>query len=147
MKPAAALLFMLLPGCIVIPHAERPLEGVAVPPAATSTIRTEVTTREDVLHLLGTPNRVDEDGRYFFYQWRLSSALWLAAVGGPYSAAIIGGQIPSGSDSVCIEFDGSDRVVRWGRVHSDRLIKSFEKTAEGWKQVATPPPAAGGPAP
>jgi hypothetical protein len=133
----ALLLATSLNGCIILPHEERTMRGVEVPPSATAGFVAGQTTRDDVLHLLGRPDRVDGDGRYFCYQWTLSAALWLAVVGGPYSAAVIGGEIPSGSDSVCMEFAPSGELVRWGRLHSNAIIKSYEKTARGWQEQST----------
>jgi outer membrane protein assembly factor BamE (lipoprotein component of BamABCDE complex) len=138
---------VILSGCMVVPHGERTMRGVEVPREATAAIEAGQTSREDVLHLLGRPDRVDEDGRFFFYQWTSSAATFFAIIGGYSAAYIVAAEIPSGTDSVCLEFSPAGELVRWARVHSDEVIKSYEKTAQGWKEAAEPMslPAGGAP--
>jgi outer membrane protein assembly factor BamE (lipoprotein component of BamABCDE complex) len=106
------LLFPLLNGCVIIPTPEHGA-GVTggrgqIPQKTLDLIKPGVTTREDVLLLLGEPDIVDENETTFAYCWSVVEGYLFwgvgAAGGGVAPGAAGGGPIPK-MYGVTIKFD------------------------------------------
>ena len=144
-KPVLLMAFLpalgLLSGCLVVPHKASVMIGTEVPEKVTQPLQPGVTTRQDVLHLLGRPDRIEEDGRYYFYHWTKSSVFWM--IWGGYGG--VGGEIPTEKEFVCLEFGPGSRLVRWERVKAGPSSKSGDAAINTWKEkTVTTPPTEGG---
>ena len=133
-------------GCLVIPHEPTRVSGVVVPEAASATLKPGGVTREEVLHQLGRPERVEENGRFFFYRWTTSSVGWLLIAGSPAApgaGGIAGGDIPTAKWFLCLEFSADGQLVRCERVRG-AVNKADDGTLGPWMQkTATYPPGGG----
>jgi len=97
-----------LAGCVVLPvdyHASG--SRMNVNQATESHLQPGVSTKEDVLLLLGEPDFCSEDGQTIGYSWTKVGVLWI--VGTRYG----GGEGEIGKNYVLeIVFDASNRVAR-----------------------------------
>jgi len=97
---------LLLAGCLPIPVVPHGL-GVVPDKEAFESLRPGVTTRADVLLLLGEPNHRFDDDRFLMYEWTVA-----------YGYVIVGGYtqaypIPVAAPHyLCLEFGLDSRLVR-----------------------------------
>ena len=120
---------LALSGCVLpIPHSEMPVAGVAVPRTVSESLKPGSATREDVLHLLGRPDIVHEDGRVFVYHWKMSSLSVLVITPGPAT----GGQISTAQDFVLLEFDDDGRLMRREFLRTKKLPGDPDETVKRW---------------
>ena len=134
------LLVLLTSGCLIVPHRAVRLHGVIVPQTATTTIQPGASTREDVLHCLGRPERVEENGRYFIYQWTMSYATLVVAASAGYSGSMVAVPVSTETHFLCLEFAPDGRLLRSERLHDASLFKSLHKTVDPWMNQSTPHP-------
>jgi hypothetical protein len=105
---------LLLAGCLPIPTVPHGLEPVPDQEAVDS-LSPGVSTRADVLLLLGEPKHRLDDDRFFLYEWDVA-----------YGYVIVGGYtqaypVPvAGPQYLCFEFGPDSRVV-----HREHLIGSL----------------------
>jgi hypothetical protein len=127
-------------GCVVIPHKPTRVSGVVVPDSAAAGLSAGEVTREEVLHRLGRPERVEENGRFFFYQWTTSSVGWLlvaASPAAPGAGGMAGGDIPTAKWFLCMEFSPKGKLVRCERVRG-AVNKADDTTLGPWMRQTTP---------
>ncbi len=113
-----------LAGCLIIPtdyFAAGSRRNVS--PRTVQVLQPGVTTKEDVLLVLGEPDSDPEDGRRLDYEWTKVKAIWF--VGG-YGAAI-GGEIQC-TNVLQVSFDASNRVSQV------RLVGEWEQGEESAAQ-------------
>ena len=91
-------------------------EGM-IPLEVINSLKKGVTTREDLLLLVGAPNGVHEGDRYFTYSWKATEG----AVGVPG-----GGSYVVKTHYFCVEFYQNNRVKRFIHIKSG-LIDSIYK--------------------
>ena len=112
---------VLLTGCIVIPMNRYDSESRFNVSAETlSKLTTGVTTREDVLLMLGEPDYgYNDDELILVYKWQKIEGFALAAI--PYSQGIFGGGGLFGSNyQLNIKFDEENRVSDVGLIKLPR---------------------------
>jgi outer membrane protein assembly factor BamE (lipoprotein component of BamABCDE complex) len=110
-------------GCLIVPvnyTAAGSRNNVRTQTA--NTLRPGVTTREDVLLVLGEPDLASEDGRRLGYAWSKVNAIWFVASYGGGA----GGEIQR-SYILEVSFDAGDRVA------AVRILKEW-----GPAVIATP---------
>jgi hypothetical protein len=105
----------ILPGCLLIPvdyHAAGSRHNVDA--GVRSKLQPGVTTKEEVLLMLGEPDLVSEDGQHFGYAWSKVKLIVILVA-------------PTGGDAgewgrnyvLHIAFDADQRVVEFGRIDSE----------------------------
>ena len=100
---------MTLSGCLAIPtdyHSKYSRHNIS--DKTQSLLRPGVTTKEEVLLLLGEPDYVSGDGQRIAYYWTKVKMLWGAVGGAGYSVGA--GEIER-SYCLDIKFDNDNRVV------------------------------------
>ena len=130
---ALACVMPALSGCLIIPHKAKLMSGVIIPEKATKPFVVGESTRVDVLHQLGQPDFIEQDGRVFAYRWTMTSLGWILIAASPNGAgAVAGGDIPTDQYLVLIEFDDNGLLRRLERVHPDGLPGNPGKTIHAW---------------
>jgi outer membrane protein assembly factor BamE (lipoprotein component of BamABCDE complex) len=124
----------VLPGCLVCPHPPGLVDGIPIPPRATDTIQSGVTTRQDVLLLLGQPTRAEMADRYYFYLWNVSTLI----VGFGMPPAVGGGDVPTDRWFICFEFLEDGTLTRWERVKHGMFDPRDEQILKKWIADAGP---------
>ena len=107
------LLLVVLPGCLAvpIPVPERTVAGSQVTPAMTAPIQPGVTTRSEVIQLLGEPALDLPAHRIIAYRWEalIGYVPWVMGYG--YSGRGGVGETHA-SYLLLVAFDANDRVVK-----------------------------------
>ena len=117
MRLAFLLVAITTGGCpFIIPTPG--LHPNAPTPEVMETIKPKVTTRTEVLMMLGDPDFRLEDDRYFVYDWTDLRAI--VGLAGPY--AVLAGSELKDLHALVIDFAPDGRVAR---------VKEFEKSASG----------------
>lgn len=102
----------LLAGCLIIPVSYYPTGSRHnVAPGTTDVLHPGVTTKEELLLMLGEPDFVSEDGQRLGYAWRKIKVVFLAQV----SSELLGRRY-----LLEASFDAHNRLVE------TRLLKEWE---------------------
>jgi len=139
------LLLVVLPACVAvpIPVPERAVAGSEVTPAMTAPIQPGVTTRSEVIHLLGEPSLELPAPRIIAYQWEALIGYVPWVIGYGYSGR--GGvDAVHQSYALLIAFDANDRVVKFEKTTHwpwDSVSEHALKWAEGEGLVGPTAPA------
>jgi outer membrane protein assembly factor BamE (lipoprotein component of BamABCDE complex) len=108
---------ILQTGCVMlpIPTTERMLAGIEVTQEQLAFLVPKVTTKEEVIEHLGSPNVIWEDAQVFSYDWvvRQGVLVWMV---GSYGAATGGIEDIPKRYSFLIQFDEHGRVQRFEKV-------------------------------
>lgn len=114
-----SLIFLLFlkTGCIVlpIPTEEKVLEGTPVNEDKSKLLEIGVTSKDDVIRLLGDPRIIWEEARLFVYDWETSSWFIIGLFAGGYSARGVAGDI-SDKYVLLIQFDERDKICRFQKL-------------------------------
>jgi hypothetical protein len=139
------LLLVVLPACLAlpIPVPERTVAGSQVTPAMTAPIQPGVTTRSEVIQLLGEPSHELPASRIIAYRWEALIGYMAWVIGYGYSGT-------GGVDDVrqsyvlLIAFDANDRVVKFEKTTQrpwDSISEHALKWAEGEGLMSPTAPA------
>lgn len=104
-------------GCILLPiptQERRVLAGTPVTNEQLIFLAPNVTTKNEVMDRLGSPDVIWEEARLFTYNWVVRQGILIWAVGGGYSGAAGILDIPK-RYMLLIQFDDQDRVQRFER--------------------------------
>ena len=120
-----ALAHLLAAGCFPVTERVPGSRGI-IEDASGRRLVVGVTSREDVLLVLGEPDEVLDDERGFIYQWKRSTSLVLIV---PLVYGILPVPVPieSAVQSISVKFD--DRG----------LLKGVEQGTRRWPRRFTPP--------
>jgi hypothetical protein len=128
------LLLVVLPGCLAvpIPAPERVVAGSQVTPGMTAPIQPGVTTRSEIIQLLGEPALDLPAHRIIAYRWEALVAHMAWFIGSGYSGW--GGvEGVHASYVLLIAFDANDRVVRFEKT-TQRPWDSVSEHALKWAE-------------
>jgi hypothetical protein len=92
-----------------------------IPKEAMKSLKQGISSREDLLLLLGSPDQRREQDRYFIYEWAFSLAF--VAVGVPYAAD---GDVVNQYNFFCVEFDKDNRIKRHAHIKGDGIKAQYE---------------------
>ena len=130
----AAVALLLLGGCLVIPVKNYPSAGSRgnISAATTDRLQVGVSTKEEIILLLGEPDSMSEDGCRMGYAWNRVKARWAVWTG----VTAIGGEIAR-SYVMSLTFDADGRLLKtevikgWGyRVPPERSGKTSDSAPE-----------------
>ncbi len=141
-RALTALLLCILPllaSCVMLPiptTESKVLAGKPVKEEQLSFLKPNITTKQDVIERLGSPNVIWEDVRVFAYNWDMRQGILFWAVGAYYSGGMGTMDIPK-HYALLIQFDEQDRVQRFER----RVRPSSQSYIDFLKEwVKTPSP-------
>jgi hypothetical protein len=106
-----------LEGCIMAPaptKEDKVLAGKPVTEEQLSFLTPKITTKEDVIARLGSPNVIWEDACVFIYHWDIRQGILFWAVGAYYAGGA-GMKDIAKHYLLLIEFDAQGRVLRFDR--------------------------------
>lgn len=110
------LLFLMVfasQACLVIPLPEsKVLSGTQITDEDLLFLQPSVTTKADVIGLLGEPTVFWEDENVIAYDWEMRQGILLWAIGGGYSGAAGAMDIPK-DYVLLIQFDQNDQLKRF----------------------------------
>ena len=143
------LLLVVLPACVAvpIPVPERAVAGSEVTPAMTAPIQPGVTTRSEVIQLLGEPALDLPAFRIIAYPWEalIGHVAWLVFIPvNYYCCAGAGVDAAHALYVLLIAFDANDRVVKFEKTTHwpwDSVSEHALKWAEGEGLVGPTAPA------
>lgn len=122
--------FFLAQGCVIIPVPEQCVSGEEVTKNELTSITPCITTKVEILDILGKPNIIWLDENIFAYNWKMVWAImpWVVAAG--YQAA--GGVEELTKEYVLlIQFDQNERVARFERIKRS-MFTSYGELLENW---------------
>ena len=127
---ALLTLFFLAQGCAFIPLPEKCVSGKEVTKNELISINPGITTKTEIVDVLGEPDVVWLDENIFAYNWKMRWAIMPWVIAGGYSA--VGGIEEFTKDYVLlIQFDHNDRVVRFERIKRS-MFTSYGEMLENW---------------
>jgi len=110
----------LLHGCVVIPLPEKCVSGEEVTPEELAVLQPSLTSKKEIIELLGEPDVFWVDENVFVYNWSMRWAVMPWIVGGPYQA--VGGIEEFENDYVLLlQFDKDDLLQRCLKSGSIRI--------------------------
>jgi len=128
----------LLHGCVVIPLPEKCVSGEEVTPEELAVLQPSLTSKKEIIELLGEPDVFWVDENVFVYNWSMRWAVMPWIVGGPYQA--VGGIEEFENDYVLLlQFDKDDRLQRFERIKR-ALFESYGELLEKWIDQNNGPP-------
>ena len=135
---------LLLESCILLPiptGEDKILAGRPVTEAQLSFLVPKITTREEVVEHLGTPDIIWEDAQVFIYNWEMRQGILFWAAGAYYSGGA-GMKDITRHHLLLIQFDEQDRVLRFSRT-TRPLTQSYADFLREWLKELPPPSEAG----
>lgn len=135
-----------LSSCVVpVPTKEdKVLAGKPVTDEQLAFLAPKITTQEEVIERLGSPNVIWEDARVFAYNWEMRQGILFWAVGGYATGAAGMKDIPK-NYLLLIQFDEQNRVMRFTRTVRP-LSQSYADCLKEWlknSSTQSPPDARG----
>lgn len=106
-----------------------------VPDETLNSIEQCVTTRDDLIALIGEPYAIWDEQRVFIYNEGSSGGLFMF-ICAPYSCG--GGTIDFGDDVILLRFDERWRVLNWDRRVAPAEVSFFGRFLREWEQEFDP---------
>lgn len=125
-------IFFLTQGCVIIPVPEKCVSGDKVTKTELTSINPGITTKFEIVELLGNPDVLWLDENVFAYKWKMIWALmpWIV----PAGYGVVGGCEEFTIDYVLlVQFDLNDRVVRFEQIKRP-MFTSYGELLENWAQ-------------
>ena len=124
---------LLLESCILLPiptEEDKILAGRPVTEAQLSFLVPKITTREEVVENLRTPDIIWEDARVFIYNWEMRQGILFWAAGAYYSGGA-GMKDITRHHLLLLQFDEQEKVQRFSR-KTRPLAQSYADFLRDW---------------
>lgn len=127
---ALLTVFFLAQGCVFIPLPETCVSGEEVTKKELTSIIPGITTKTEIVDMLGEPDVLWLDENIFAYNWKMAWAImpWIVGAGGQAAGGI---EEFTKDYALLIQFDHNDRVVRFERIKRS-MFTSYGEMLKNW---------------